>query len=98
MLKTIKNKVAIKPLEEQKEEIRESGLIIPEQFIQATQFGKITHVSEEEKILYVNDTVLYSRYKGMKIRPPEEKEQYIIMDASDVMCIVHPKEGYNEQS
>ena len=87
------DKVIVKPIE--KEEVRKSGIILPDTAKEKPQEGEIIAVGpgrtnkKGEKIaleLKAGDKVIFAKYSGSEIKLDGQK--YLIMSESDILALV----------
>lgn len=88
------DRVLVKPI--QKEEIRASGLIIPDAAKEKPQEGEIVACGpgrtengfEVPMRIFVGDRILYGKYTGTEIKL--EDETYLIMHQADIIGRLKP--------
>jgi len=68
------------------EEIRESGIIIPDVAQRAPLQGTIIAVGEEVEHVKVGDPVLFTRYTGTEVTV--SKEVFAIMKEEELLCVL----------
>ena len=87
-IKPLADRVLIEPAAA--EEVRMSGIIIPDSAKEKPLKGKVLAVGhgtkDEEMVLKEGDTVLYGKYAGQEIEV--EGVKYLMMRQSDVLAIV----------
>lgn len=90
------DRVLVRPVE--KDEIRKSGIIIPDTAKEKPQEGKIVavgkgKVTEEGKVIpmevKVGDAVLYGKYSGTEIKIDDK--DHLILHQDDILGIVSTK-------
>ncbi len=69
----------------------ESGIYLPETAKEKPQEGEVValgpEVDEDDTPLAVGDIVMYPKYTGTEIKI--DGEDYLIMDASDILAKIH---------
>ncbi len=69
----------------------ESGIYLPETAKEKPQEGEVValgpEVDEDDTPLAVGDVVMYPKYTGTEIKI--DGEDYLIMDASDILAKIH---------
>lgn len=87
-IKPLADRVLVKPAPAEEKTV--SGIIIPdtakEKPLQGTVLAVGNGTKDEEMVLKINDTVLYSKYSGTEVELDGEK--YLIMRQSDVLAVL----------
>ncbi len=93
-IKPLADRVVVKPVEE-KEEVKQGSIIIPDTAKEKPQQGKViavgpgkisesgTKINPEVK---VGDVVLYGKYSGTEVTV--DGEEYLIMRESDILAVI----------
>lgn len=91
MIKPLYNNVLLK--KEKMANTTSSGIILSQKeknedyaLVVAVGTGKIVDGKKEEIPLKVNDKVMYKKYSGTDVK--YEEEEYILIDAEDILAIV----------
>jgi chaperonin GroES len=93
-VKPLDNRVAVKFVEEEKEEKTEGGIVLPDtaKKEEKPQQGEIVAVGrniaaeDEEPEVAIGDKVVFDKYAGTKVTV--DSEEYIILSIDDVLAVI----------
>ena len=99
-LKPVNDKIVVKPINKEKDDVTESGIILPDTVDQGKLLeGEVVAIGEGmysangtliPVICDVGDTILYNK-NAHKAEHKIDGEEYIIMSVNEVMSIVEDK-------
>jgi len=93
-IKPLNNRVAVKFVNEEKEEKTEGGIVLPDtaKKDEKPQQGEIFAVGrniadeDQEAEVVIGDKVLFDKYAGTKVTV--DSEEYIILSIDDVLAVI----------
>ena len=84
MLKPIRLDVIVK--RDDRQEVTESGIHIPNNAQEAPQFGTVVAISELVIDVEVGDRIMFGKYDGVPV--DDDGVEYLVLDESDIMAVV----------
>lgn len=92
-IKPLNDKVAVKLIEEEKEEKTKGGIVLPDtaKTDEKPQQGKVVAIGSKccedgEPEVNIGDTVVYDKFAGTDITV--EEEEYVIVGIEDVLAVI----------
>lgn len=87
-IKPLENKVAIKFVEEEKEEATKSGIVLPDtaKKDEKPQQGEVIAVGKGVEDVKVGDVVVFDRFAGTKVNL--DKEEYVVIDLENLLAVI----------
>lgn len=86
-IKPIGKRVVLKSIKV--EDKTSSGIILTDKEVEKPEFAEVMEISAEvkyENSVKVGDKVIYTKYKGTKVKDGED--EYIVIDFEDILAVI----------